>query len=254
MSKCLVRFILQYWLYSFFLSFRTEEIPILIETIGSSFSAADVLRRRAPRQGKGKHFGPMAEKELTDWNSGLFDCFEDMKICCYGFWCMPCLACTVSRKFGEHQCLPLYDVCGSALLVMFGIPMIVPPAALSMRAAMRTKYGIKGSLCEDVPISCFCVGCSWCQMYREVKHREKDPVVINLVNQTVVSMQPTQAAGMQHHPSVDMHQASAVNMQAAAVNMQASAVNMQNSDVMMVPTSPPPAGFKTQDGVFMISN
>ncbi|XP_031599313.1 cornifelin homolog A-like [Oreochromis aureus] len=132
----------------------------------------------------------MAEKPLTDWNSGLFDCFKDTNTCCYGFWCCPCLACTVSGRFGENNCLPLCDICGPGILASFGIPLCVPPAVLSLRAAMRNRYGIKGSLCKDIAISCFCEWCSWCQMHREFKHRKKTPAVVNVQNNPVVNMQP----------------------------------------------------------------
>uniref|UniRef100_A0A3Q0S432 Plac8 onzin related protein 2 n=1 Tax=Amphilophus citrinellus TaxID=61819 RepID=A0A3Q0S432_AMPCI len=104
----------------------------------------------------------MANETLTDWDSGLLDCFEDASTCCYGFWCGPCLACTVSGRFGENNCLPLCDI-------FCGVP--IPPAALSVRAAMRNRYGIKGSLCNDIFVSCCCASCSWCQMHRELKHR-----------------------------------------------------------------------------------
>uniref|UniRef100_A0A3Q2PVY0 Placenta-specific gene 8 protein-like n=1 Tax=Fundulus heteroclitus TaxID=8078 RepID=A0A3Q2PVY0_FUNHE len=120
---------------------------------------------------------------LTDWDSGLCDCFEDASTCCYGFWCSICLAGTVSRRFGESNLLPLCDTC-----CFWGG---VPPAALSMRAAMRHKYKIKGSLCNDIVISWCCHGLSWCQMHRELKHRKKDPVVINVQAQTAIHMQPS---------------------------------------------------------------
>ncbi|XP_044056032.1 cornifelin-like [Siniperca chuatsi] len=132
----------------------------------------------------------MAEKPLTDWNSGLLDCFEDASTCCYGFWCCPCLACTVSGGFGENTCLPLCDILSPAITTACGIPMAVPAAVLSLRAAMRNRYGIKGSLCKDIAVSCFCVWCSWCQMQRELKHRKITPTVINLQSQTIVNMQP----------------------------------------------------------------
>uniref|UniRef100_A0A3Q2CUR2 Uncharacterized protein n=1 Tax=Cyprinodon variegatus TaxID=28743 RepID=A0A3Q2CUR2_CYPVA len=126
----------------------------------------------------------MEEKPLTDWDSGLCDCFEDAKTCCYGFWCGICLASTVSRRFGEGSCLPLWDVC------CYGSYGCIPPAAVSMRAAMRYKYRIKGSLCEDICISFCCAGLSWCQMHRELKFRKKEPIILNMQSQTVVNMQP----------------------------------------------------------------
>uniref|UniRef100_A0A3Q0S6W5 Plac8 onzin related protein 2 n=1 Tax=Amphilophus citrinellus TaxID=61819 RepID=A0A3Q0S6W5_AMPCI len=115
----------------------------------------------------------MANETLTDWDSGLLDCFEDASTCCYGFWCGPCLACTVSGRFGENNCLPLCDI-------FCGVP--IPPAALSVRAAMRNRYGIKGSLCNDIFVSCCCASCSWCQMHRELKHRKKNPTPISLLS------------------------------------------------------------------------
>ncbi|XP_017275920.1 cornifelin homolog B-like [Kryptolebias marmoratus] len=131
----------------------------------------------------------MAETPLTDWDSGLLDCFEDPNTCCYGFWCPPCLSCTVSRRVGENYCLPLCDVCVGAISTIYRVPL-VPPAALAVRVAMRHKYGIKGSICKDIGISCCCPWCSWCQMHRELKYRRKTPHVINMQSQTVVNMQP----------------------------------------------------------------
>uniref|UniRef100_A0A8C4P0J3 Uncharacterized protein n=1 Tax=Dicentrarchus labrax TaxID=13489 RepID=A0A8C4P0J3_DICLA len=142
----------------------------------------------------------MAEKPLTDWDSGLCDCFENASTCCYGFWCCPCLACTVSGQFGENRCLPLCDVCSPAILAACGIPLFIPPALLSLRASMRNRYGIKGSICKDIGVSCFCVWCAWCQMHREIKHRKKPPTVINMQSQTIVNMQPPPVMMMPGNP------------------------------------------------------
>ncbi|XP_034002177.1 cornifelin homolog B-like [Trematomus bernacchii] len=132
----------------------------------------------------------MAAKPETDWNSGLCDCFEDVSTCCYGFWCCPCLSCTVSGRFGENRCLPLCDMLSPAITAACGIPLVVPPAVLSLRVAIRHRYHIKGSLCNDIAVSCFCLWCSWCQMHRELKHQKKEPNVIIVQNQPVVQMQP----------------------------------------------------------------
>ncbi|XP_070764800.1 cornifelin-like [Enoplosus armatus] len=132
----------------------------------------------------------MEEKPSAEWSSGLLDCFEDTSTCCYGFWCCPCLACTVSGRFGECTCLPLCDIFSPAIMAACGIPLFVPPAVLSVRAAIRNRYGIKGSICKDIAVSCFCLWCSWCQMHRELKHRKNTPTVINVQSQTIVNMQP----------------------------------------------------------------
>ncbi|CAN9500892.1 unnamed protein product [Ophioblennius macclurei] len=148
----------------------------------------------------------MAERPLTDWSSGLCDCFEDASTCCYGFWCCPCLACTVSGRFGENNCLPLCDVCSPAILAFCGIPLFVPPATLSMRAAMRNRYGIKGSICKDIFTSCFCSWCIWCQMHRELKERKKTPTVINAQPQNYFVAQPAPVVMMPAAPVYTVNQ------------------------------------------------
>ncbi|XP_028260534.1 cornifelin homolog B-like [Parambassis ranga] len=132
----------------------------------------------------------MAKKATEDWDGGLFDCFEDTKTCCYGFWCCPCMACTVSNRFGECYCLPLCDICSPAAFVSCGVPLFAPPVTLGLRAAIRNKYNIKGSVCKDILASCFCMWCTWCQMHRELRHQKKEPTVINVQTNTTVNMQP----------------------------------------------------------------
>uniref|UniRef100_A0A669EE78 Placenta-specific gene 8 protein-like n=1 Tax=Oreochromis niloticus TaxID=8128 RepID=A0A669EE78_ORENI len=138
---------------------------------------------------------------------------------CYGFWCGPCLASTVAGRFGENSCLPLCDTCCSGGLAVCGIPVCVPPAVLSVRAAMRNRYGIKGSLCKDIAISYCCATCSWCQMHRELKHRKQAPTVVNIQNNNIVNMQPFPV-------------------------MQAP---------MMMPSQPVPAAYMAQPGVAVVS-
>ncbi|KAI4829224.1 hypothetical protein KUCAC02_023281 [Chaenocephalus aceratus] len=139
----------------------------------------------------------MAGEPEKAWSSALLDCFEDINTCCYGFWCGPCLACTVSGRFGENYCFPLCDIVPLCTSAIIGIPICVPPAVLSTRAAMRNRYHIKGSLCNDVAVSCFCQWCSWCQMHRELKYRNIIPVVINMQHQTVIQMQNQNIPQMQ---------------------------------------------------------
>uniref|UniRef100_A0A3Q3AJD2 Cornifelin homolog B-like n=1 Tax=Kryptolebias marmoratus TaxID=37003 RepID=A0A3Q3AJD2_KRYMA len=118
----------------------------------------------------------------SDWSSGLCNCCQDMNTCCFGFWCCPCLACTVAGNFGENACLPICDVLSPAVFAACGIPLCVPPAVLSLRSAMRNRYGIEGSLCNDIVVSCFCVWCSWCQMHRELKETEtKIPCMLECI-------------------------------------------------------------------------
>uniref|UniRef100_A0A096LU51 Plac8 onzin related protein 6 n=1 Tax=Poecilia formosa TaxID=48698 RepID=A0A096LU51_POEFO len=123
-----------------------------------------------------------------NWNSDLLSCCDDMKSCCYGLWCCPCLACTVSGLFGQNRCLPLCDICSPAVMSAFGIPLCVPPAGLALRVGIRQKYEIKGSLCKDIATSCICVWCSWCQLHRELKYRNHTPAVVNQPKNFIVAI------------------------------------------------------------------
>nr|XP_057929137.1 cornifelin-like isoform X2 [Doryrhamphus excisus] len=142
----------------------------------------------------------MASQPLVDWENGLCDCFYSANTCCFGFWCCPCLACTVAGKHGENRCLPLCDIFSPALCTALGIPFFVPPAALSLRTSIRRTYGIKGSLCKDIAVSCFCMWCSWCQMHRELKERNKTTPVLNVPQTFPVVQQPPQMMTEQTSP------------------------------------------------------
>lgn len=144
----------------------------------------------------------MAETPMTEWASGVLDCFEDASTCCYGFWCSPCLACTVSGRLGENNCLPLCDFFSCTAFPYCMIPVAIHPANLAMRVAMRNRYNIKGSICKDMAVSCCCSWCSWCQMHRELKERKKTPTVINVQAPMFVSSQPTAVAMSAYQPLV----------------------------------------------------
>ncbi|XP_030602910.1 cornifelin-like [Archocentrus centrarchus] len=103
----------------------------------------------------------------NEWSSGICDFCENIPVCCFAYWCFPCFACKTSRDYGEHLCLPLAD--------WFGF---IPPATMSLRASMRHRYGISGTLCEDCVYSTFCMVCVWCQMSREMEIRNTPAVVV----------------------------------------------------------------------------
>ncbi|XP_062250816.1 placenta-specific gene 8 protein-like [Platichthys flesus] len=152
----------------------------------------------------------MAAQPLREWKTGLFDCFEDASTCCYGFWCCPCLACTVSGRFGENSCLPLCDLCSPAVFGLCGIPLFVPPVSVSLRSSIRSRYGIKGSICKDIAASCCCLTCSWCQMHREIKDLNKNRVAI-------INTQPVPVMMMAQPPMMMAQPAMAVNQHGVIV-------------------------------------
>ncbi|XP_028973452.2 cornifelin homolog B [Esox lucius] len=104
----------------------------------------------------------------NQWNSEICDCTEDMSSCCFAFWCFPCFSCITSKEAGECLCLPLLDGFG-----------LIPPITMSMRVAMRHRYGIEGTMCNDCVYSFFCTACTWCQMSREMKTRQQPITLVN---------------------------------------------------------------------------
>ncbi|XP_017166091.1 cornifelin homolog A-like [Poecilia reticulata] len=99
------------------------------------------------------------------WSSGICDCCQDCSLCCYTCWCFPCFACQTAKEAGECLCLPLLDAFG-----------LIPPMATALRASIRQRYGIEGSVCSDCVYASFCGPCTWCQISREIKTRQ-NPVV-----------------------------------------------------------------------------
>ncbi|KAI7813997.1 cornifelin-like protein b [Triplophysa rosa] len=98
--------------------------------------------------------------KANQWNSGLFDCWDNKKDCCLSFWCFPFFACKTSKRVGENFFLPVFDSCGA-----------IPAMALSMRVSMRHRYNIQGSIFDDCIHTACCCPCIYCQMSREMDIR-----------------------------------------------------------------------------------
>ncbi|XP_049909447.1 placenta-specific gene 8 protein-like [Epinephelus moara] len=91
----------------------------------------------------------------SDFQTGLCDFCDDCGTCCYGLWCFPCLGCTIASDMDEC-CL-----CGLTVL---------------MRSVYRTKYNIKGSLCNDYMTYMCCPCCAICQLKRDIDRRKEQGV------------------------------------------------------------------------------
>ncbi|KAG2468165.1 CNEPA phosphatase, partial [Polypterus senegalus] len=76
----------------------------------------------------------VVNQKPNKWNSGLFDCCEDMGICCCAFWCYPCFMCKTVSEYGECLCLPLLDYSG------------IHPISLAMRSSMRERFYIQSTV------------------------------------------------------------------------------------------------------------
>ncbi|CAG5929400.1 plac8 onzin related protein 4 isoform 1-T3 [Menidia menidia] len=102
----------------------------------------------------------------NEWTSGICDCFQDPLHCLFATACFPCFACMTAREAGECLCLPLLDAFGC-----------IPPMTTAIRVSIRQRYGIEGTIFNDVLHAFFCGPCSWCQISREMKNR-KNPITI----------------------------------------------------------------------------
>jgi len=101
---------------------------------------------------------------IRNWSSGLCGCCQDCSSCCCAFWCYPCFLCTLAQDMNEFCCGPC---CCGAGCGGSGFPN---PFLVGMRARMRTKYGIEGSICKDTCCTWCCECCIAMQMARELKH------------------------------------------------------------------------------------
>ncbi|XP_004703462.1 placenta-specific gene 8 protein-like [Echinops telfairi] len=88
---------------------------------------------------------------VSDWQTGVFDCCDDMGICLCGTFCPLCLSCQIASDMDEC-CL-----CG---------------ASVAMRTLYRTRYNIQGSICNDFMwLGCF-PNCTLCQLKRDIEKRK----------------------------------------------------------------------------------
>uniref|UniRef100_A0A671P2Z5 Placenta associated 8, tandem duplicate 1 n=1 Tax=Sinocyclocheilus anshuiensis TaxID=1608454 RepID=A0A671P2Z5_9TELE len=75
--------------------------------------------------------------EPRDFHTGLMSCCDDMGVCCCGFFCLPCLGCSIASEMNEC-CL-----CG------LGMPI---------RSVYRTKYNIPVSIYLYIYLSIYNIG------------------------------------------------------------------------------------------------
>ncbi|XP_064141716.1 placenta-specific gene 8 protein-like [Loxodonta africana] len=87
----------------------------------------------------------------SEWQTGVFDCCDDMGICLCGTFFPLCLSCQIASDMNE------FCLCG---------------ASVAMRTLYRTRYGIPGSICSDfMALTCF-PSCVLCQLKRDIDKRK----------------------------------------------------------------------------------
>ncbi|XP_077158406.1 placenta-specific gene 8 protein-like [Paroedura picta] len=86
-----------------------------------------------------------------EWQTDLYDCGNNCRICLCGTFCFYCLGCNVAKDMDECCC------CGSSV---------------AMRTRYRTQYQIPGTICSDCLIASCCAPCSLCQLRRDIDKRK----------------------------------------------------------------------------------
>ncbi|CAF3737532.1 unnamed protein product [Adineta steineri] len=100
------------------------------------------------------------------WNESLFGCFSDIKTCCCGFCCLPCLFGQNAEKIDGSSCVACclaYWITGACSLCW--IPHMIK------RKVLREKYLLKPDPCHDCLVAACCGPCGVCQEARELKSR-----------------------------------------------------------------------------------
>lgn len=96
----------------------------------------------------------------------LFGCFDDMGICCCGFWCLPCLFGDNAEKIDGSSCVGM-----SLLYWLLGSCYVCWVPHMMKRKALRQKYRLRPEPCNDCLATLCCSGCAVCQEARELKAR-----------------------------------------------------------------------------------
>ncbi|CAF1194975.1 unnamed protein product [Rotaria sordida] len=90
----------------------------------------------------------------NDWDTGLCHCRDDLGICCFAYWCCPCFTCQLHTR--TQACLCTW---------------CLPGGSTVFRTKIRTGFRIRGTVCRDACVICFCPCCAVLQIYNELEHQ-----------------------------------------------------------------------------------
>lgn len=100
---------------------------------------------------------------------GLFSCCDDMGVCCFGYWCLPCLFGKNAEKIDGKNCCLMCCLYGlSSSIYLCWLPHLFE------RQKLRKKYNLKEDpACGDILATVCCGPCAICQEARELQARGK---------------------------------------------------------------------------------
>lgn len=118
-------------------------------------------------------------RKRQPFQTGLFSCFSDIKLCLCASFCAPCL-------FNRTSAILESPGSAAAQSEWFGGPCAIYYALAactgccqvfyqgSRRGKIREKYNIEGDDADDYCLSCFCTGCALAQEDVEIRKLEQE--------------------------------------------------------------------------------
>uniref|UniRef100_A0A8C9XFX1 Placenta associated 8 n=1 Tax=Sander lucioperca TaxID=283035 RepID=A0A8C9XFX1_SANLU len=91
----------------------------------------------------------------SDFQTGLFDVCKDCGTCCYGVLCYWCIGWSIASNMNE------FFLCGHSTAI---------------RSVYRTKYNIRGSVCNDFMLDVCCPCCTIYQLKTDIDRRKEQGI------------------------------------------------------------------------------
>eukprot|EP01024_Parvocaulis_polyphysoides_P030824 TRINITY_DN28029_c1_g2_i1.p4 TRINITY_DN28029_c1_g2~~TRINITY_DN28029_c1_g2_i1.p4 ORF type:complete len:125 (-),score=17.32 TRINITY_DN28029_c1_g2_i1:974-1348(-) len=123
---------------------------------------------------------------MASWNSDLCECTKDCSVCCYGFFCLPCLVGENAEKIRGRGGVTTGCCFFWGALIPGGYACV----GRGVRRDLREKFGLPADPCNDCCTYCYCAHCAACQEARELSSRrvKHAPVLVQAVAPAVVGI------------------------------------------------------------------
>lgn len=105
---------------------------------------------------------------MGEWTKGTLACFDDCGVCIIT-WLVPCVT------FGQNAEAVGVTSCVMGAIALF-IPIVNLYCLIKVRGAVREKYGIDGSICNDIICILCCGLCSIVQEAQQIKQAPGEAV------------------------------------------------------------------------------